>query len=67
MGKNKNSDIYWNHTEKPIFIITKWNPDPFGLQARTVSHICIEPGNGIDLTIVGLKKEPPKKKSPNFG
>jgi len=46
--------IVYNETESPIVICTKWTADPNGGPAiQETTHI-IMPGDGIDLSVVGL-------------
>lgn len=52
--------IVYNTTKKPIFITTQWTPDPLGGPAVLDTHYCIGPGQGIDLSILGLKAKPKK-------
>jgi hypothetical protein len=53
-------DIYWNHSDTPIFICTKWHADPLGGPAIQDVTTCVAPGQGIDVTVLGLKRDNPK-------
>lgn len=54
-------DVYWNHGAKPIFIVAEYETCDRGGHAIPTSQICIAPGQGIDLSILGLSKEKPAK------
>jgi len=54
--KCEEMNIYYNITETPIFIVTKWSPDPHGYSAKIEKHTCIGPGEGIDISILGLSR-----------
>jgi hypothetical protein len=45
---------------QPIVIVTKWSSDPLGGPARKESTYMIKPGEGIDLSLLGL--EPIKRR-----
>ena len=48
--------VWWNHGNNPIFIAHEIIPHPSGLSARMgESKTIIMPGQGIDLTVLGLK------------
>lgn len=51
--------IVYNHGLKEIFITTDYQSSPNGGPAVWIQSICIEPGGGIDLDIIGLKPELP--------
>lgn len=54
--------VMYNHGTKPIFIAHEIIPHPSGLSGRMGdSKIIIEPGDGIELEILQLKPEKPKK------
>lgn len=55
------ADVYWNHGKGPIFITTNWQADPSGGPAERITEICVAPGQGVDLSILGLSKKEPKK------
>lgn len=46
--------IFWNNTGGPIIIVTRWEPNPTGGPGIPTTSFMIEPGQGIDLNIVGL-------------
>ncbi len=48
------SDIYYNNTDKPIFIVLDWHADPAGGPAIRDLQICIAPGHSIDFTSIGF-------------
>lgn len=58
----KVENVYYCHNPTPIFIVTKWAPDVFGGPAIHKQTICLDYGSGIDISLLGLKKEKPKKK-----
>lgn len=48
--------IFWNHGNKPIFIAHEIIPHTSGLSARMgESKTVIMPGDGIDISLIGLK------------
>ncbi len=50
--------VVYNTTDKSIFIVTAWRRDLNGGPAIRETTYCIHPGEGIDLSILGLE---PKK------
>lgn len=62
--KELESDTYWNHTDNPIVIVAKWHADPLGGPAIHDTTIMILPGDGINISILGLKRDKPNKKGP---
>lgn len=60
MFKKKQNDVYWNHSDTPLFITRRWKvADKVGFSE---TDYYIPYGGGIDLSILGLKKEKPKAK-----
>lgn len=53
--------IVWNHGKKPVFITTDFEADTKGGPAVRIHEICIEPGAGIDLEIIGLREARPER------
>lgn len=51
--------IVYNTTTSVIFITTEYQIDPLGGPAKPTMQYLIQPGHGIDLSIIGL--EPRKK------
>lgn len=55
--------IFYNHGKNPIFIAHEIIPHPSGLSARmSDSKTIIMPGDGIDITIINLKRSKPDGK-----
>lgn len=59
--KNKYTDTYWNHGDRPIFISHAVKPDPFGGPGTMENKIIVFPGDGINLNVLNLKRAKPKK------
>lgn len=55
--KEKQDNVYWNNTDKPIFIQQDVREHPFGGPGTFDSRTIIEPGQGIDVSILGLGRE----------
>lgn len=51
------ADIYYNNSESPIFIITKYSVDPLGGPAIHENAISVAAGEGIDLKVLGLSRK----------
>lgn len=51
-------DVYYNHGERPIYISASIRPDPLGGPGEMESMIIVKPGQGIDVSILGLKERP---------
>lgn len=49
-------DVYYNCTDKPIFIVARYEVDSLGGPAVSITQFCIHPGDGIDLAIIGMKR-----------
>lgn len=47
--------IVYNTGNKTIFIVTNYEIDPHGGPATPTKTICIKPGDGIDLSVIGLE------------
>ena len=50
-------NVAWNRTDHPIFIVTKFETDPKGGPGIPTQTFMVSPGQGIDLTIIGLTLE----------
>jgi len=59
IGHMPNKDVYYNHSNKVIFITAGVIPDPLGGPGKGEVTYSIVPGDGIDLSILGLKREKP--------
>lgn len=55
----KPNNIYYNHGDKPIFISHSIKQDPLGYAGVMEQKILIMPGDGIDVSVLGLKQEKP--------
>lgn len=53
------SNVYYNHTSEPIFINAGVIGDPQGGPGRGKMTYGVAPGQGIDLSILGLRREKP--------
>lgn len=53
--------VVYNVTEIPIFITTSWEADPFGGPAIRKKTVCIGPGQGAELSMLGLSADRPQK------
>ena len=53
-------DVYWNNGESPVFIVAKWSTDKAGGPAIHEMTYCVEPGQGIDLSILGFSRKKEK-------
>lgn len=53
--------IAYNIGNLKIMIVTDWQPDPMGGQAIISNTYSLMPGEGIDLDILGVEVEIPKK------
>lgn len=47
--------IVYNTGENPVFITTRFEPDPNGGVAIPIEQFCVGPHQGIDLNLLGLK------------
>lgn len=54
-GKRDVGDVYYNEGTAPIFITTEFKTDPNGGPAINKTEYCVAPGDGIDLSILGLR------------
>lgn len=50
--------IVYNHGKTTVFISTGIRPDPHGGSADFETRYMVHPGQGIDLTILGLEPSP---------
>jgi hypothetical protein len=51
-------DVYYNVTDETIFITTKWHEDPLGGPAFRDQTYSVAPGQGIDISVLGLNRKP---------
>lgn len=57
--EKQDDDTFWNHGTEPIFISHKIIPDPYGGQGKLDQRIIIAPGDGINISVLGLKRGKP--------
>jgi hypothetical protein len=51
------SDVYYNHSKEIITMVHKSPSDALGLSSPIENRYIILPGNGIDVSILGLKRQ----------
>lgn len=56
------SNVYYNHGDRPVIIITRYCADPFGGPGIVETQCMVEPGQGIDVSVIGFKKSPIRSK-----
>jgi hypothetical protein len=54
-----NLTTFWNHGDTPIFISHSIRPGLFGAAGSMENQIIIEPGMGIDISILNLRPYKP--------
>lgn len=50
------NDVYYNNGKNPVFITTEFHADPNGGPGIVDEQICVAPGEGIDLSIIGFSR-----------
>ena len=58
----KPNTVFYNHGDRPICISCSIITDPFGGPGILESQMIIEPGHGIDISILNLKPKKLRKK-----
>lgn len=51
--------IFYNHSKNPIFISNSIKPDTYGAPGNMEQKIIVGPGQGIDISILDLRREKP--------
>lgn len=52
--------IVYNRKQNPIMIVSQWHQDPEGGPSHPETTYSVGPGEGIDLTILGLEPKEPQ-------
>jgi hypothetical protein len=58
--KKRENTVFYNHGKHPIFISMQIKSNPYGFPGEMESKIIIWPNDGIDISILDLKKQKPK-------
>lgn len=53
-------EVVYNVTSHPIVIVTKWHEDPLGGPGTREAHVMLKPGDGVELSVVGLALRRPE-------
>ena len=56
MNTDKDDNVYWNITSHPIFISMTVRPCEYGGPGEMEQKIIVMPGDGIDVSYLGLYK-----------
>jgi hypothetical protein len=60
MKKKRNTHVFYNHGDSPIFIARVIKVDHFGGPGQMETKMIISPGDGVDVSCLGLKRTKPR-------